>query len=72
MVEKLHFTAVCVPPGRTYYSRILNVMRNMSKSGQVTVSGELAQDVAWWNKFAICYNGLSLIPFPFWDNTNTF
>ena len=67
LIGKLSFAAACIPPGRIYYSRMLNYLRLMPKKGKHRTTKSLRLDVKWWLECAERFNGVSLIPQVGWD-----
>ena len=65
----LNFAAGCIKPGRIYFSRILNFLREMKP--QEWVNSELFQDIKWWQNCAAKFNGISLIMNPKWENPDS-
>ena len=60
LVGKLQFVATCVRPGRVFICRLLNAMRDTSKTGTHLVPFQMKQDVCWWLVFLPHYNVVSI------------
>ena len=60
LVGLLNFAARCVRPGRLYFSRILNFLREFSSSAQ-SIPDSVQRDIRWWSVCAQHFNGTSLI-----------
>lgn len=68
LIGKLQFVAKCVPPGRIFISRLLNLLRGYTKpSHYVTLNAEFRKDIHWWETFIEKYNGVSVIPDMLWS-----
>ena len=70
LVGFLGFVAKCVRPARVFLARMLDELRSMPGHGQVHLSSDFKQDVYWWVHFMPLYNGVSMIPRPFWSEVN--
>jgi len=68
LVGKLNFVAKCVRPGRLFISRMLEFLRGYKDESSRVVSDEFLQDVKWWSKFVVQYNGVSMMPMSDWSN----
>ena len=63
LLDKLHFIATCVRPGRNFVSRLFNCLRhgfhsNIAGSGHTIfrkIPHEIQNDLEWWYKFLPCY-----------------
>jgi hypothetical protein len=65
LIGKLLFVAKCVPPGRIFVGRLLDVLRGLNgRNPTFTVNIEIRKDVRWWAAFMETYNGVSIIPEP--------
>ena len=71
LVGKLNFAATTVRSGRLFYSRILNFLRTLPKHGIHTIPGYVKKDIAWWHKFLLQYDGVSLIHEPEWRSIDS-
>ena len=69
LVRLLNFAAGCIKPGRIYFSRILNFLREMGTRSVVTQ--EVIQDIDWWKECAQEHNGISLIMNPKWEQPDS-
>jgi hypothetical protein len=67
LVGKLNFVAKCVRPGRIFISRLLEFLRSFKDDGTRVLSEEFIKDVAWWSKFLVEYNGISMMPLEDWS-----
>ena len=68
LIGKLQFVAKCVPPGRIFISRLLEMLRGYKKqSHYVTLNTEFRKDIHWWETFIDRYNGVSVIPDMLWS-----
>ena len=63
LLGNVSFVAACVPPGRVYFARLLNALRNIdSQSHQTPVTEDMLSDIHWWLIFLDNFNGVSVIP----------
>lgn len=73
-VEKLagvlSFVSKCVRPSRVFLARVFNFMAEMPDDESVSVSEEFRKDILWWYRFMEEYNGVSLIPRPYYADVN--
>ena len=65
LVRLLNFAAHCVKPGRIYFSRVLNFLRNIGK--HALVDEGTINDIHWWKVLANDFNGMSLIINDKWE-----
>ena len=56
----LNFAAGCIKPGRVYFSRILNFLRDM-KGDRGWIPEGVRKDISWWVQFTNQFNGVSLM-----------
>ena len=65
----LNFAAGCIRPGRIYFSRILNFLRecNAVKGKWYLIDEEVRKDIKWWQLCAHNFNGVSLIMNENWE-----
>ena len=61
LIGKLQFLAKCIRAGRVFLSRLINWIRGMRQHGTYPIPPEARKDIAWWNRCAQQYNGISLI-----------
>jgi len=62
LVGKLQFAAKCVPAGRLFISRMLEVLRGLRQQNHRTrLSVDFKRDVRWWNCFMCRFNGVSMM-----------
>jgi len=62
LVGKLQFAAKCVPAGRLFISRMLEVLRGLKQQGhRVRLSVDFKRDVRWWSCFMSRFNGVSMM-----------
>ena len=71
LVGVLGFVAKCVRPSRIFMSRMLNELRRLPLTGQHVLSQDFKWDVYWWSCFMPQYNGISMIPRPYWSEVNS-
>ena len=69
LVGLLNFAAGCIKPGRIYFSRILNFLREMKEVTVVTE--EVLRDIDWWKFYAQYFNGISLIMNSKWETPDS-
>ena len=56
----------CIHPGHIFMQHLLNVLRSNYHFTSFEVPKELCRDLSWWSTFLKHYNGVSLLPQPFW------
>ncbi|RLC08583.1 MAG: hypothetical protein DRI57_23700, partial [Deltaproteobacteria bacterium] len=62
LVGKLQFAARCVPAGRLFISRILELLRGLREaSHRKRVGSEFKKDIDWWWTFLDTFNGISVM-----------
>ena len=71
LLGKLHFVCKCVRQGRVFVSRLLNLLRETSECGVVSVGEEARADIRWFEIFLPEYNGVTLIPEARWSEPDT-
>lgn len=64
LVGKLQFAARCIPAGRLFTRRIINLLRNCPYT--ITSDYDFFQDVLWWQEFLPKWNGTSSFLSPSW------
>lgn len=63
LLGKLSFVAACVPPGRVYFARLLNALRNLdSRKQSIPITEDILSDIRWWKFFLNRFNGVAVIP----------
>lgn len=71
LVGVLNFAQACLYEGRLFFSRILNFLKEITEKGRHKIPKSLQQDIAWWRKFMIEYNGVSMIQAGNWDRPDS-
>jgi len=72
LVGKLQFTARCVPAGRLFISRMLDLLRGLKSQGhRRRVSGEFRKDLLWWSRFIDSFSGISMMLDQQWLSPDT-
>jgi hypothetical protein len=67
LIGKLSFMSSCIPPGRLFFSRILNFLKEFKgKQGPRKIPLDTYKDIHWWISFKEVYNGVSIIPESKW------
>jgi len=62
LVGKLQFVTKCVPAGRLFVARILDLLRGLKQAGhRRRVSSEFRKDLDWWLYFLSRFAGVSLM-----------
>jgi len=62
LIGKLQFAAKCVPAGRLFISRMIDVLSGLKKqTHRFRITSEFRKDVQWWNRFLLDFNGVSLM-----------
>jgi len=62
LIGKLQFAAKCVPAGRLFISRLLEVLRGLKQQHhRVRLSIDFKRDIQWWNSFMARFNGVSMM-----------
>ena len=61
LIGKLQFAARCVRAGRIFLARLINWLRNTTRTGTYHIPEQAKQDITWWKNFMKEYNGVSLI-----------
>ncbi|KAI8515333.1 cytoplasmic pattern recognition receptor signaling pathway in response to virus [Branchiostoma belcheri] len=63
LLGKLIFLTACVPQGRVFLSRIINILKHLKRaSHRIRLNNAFRQDVLWWQRFLPAFNGSALIP----------
>jgi hypothetical protein len=71
LIGTLSFAAKVVPAGRTFIRRLLiTLTAALSRASTTTVNltREFRCDIAWWQKFIATWNGVAILPDPFWSS----
>ena len=71
LLGKLHFVCKYVRQGSVFVSRLLNLLRETSECGVVSVGEEARADIRWFERFLPEYNGVTLIPEARWSEPDT-
>ncbi|KAK3745385.1 hypothetical protein QZH41_001423 [Actinostola sp. cb2023] len=62
LIGKLSFVATCIPPGRIFMSRLLQMLRLLYRQHHhAHLTQNFRKDIQWWQTFLRSYNGISLI-----------
>jgi len=62
LVGKLQFAARCVPAGRLFISRILDLLKGLREAGhRKRIGSEFKKDLNWWWTFLDTFTGVSLM-----------
>lgn len=56
----VHFSS-CVPAARTFVNHILETLRNAHDHNTIEVDGHMIQDLKWFHRFLIKFNGKCMI-----------
>ncbi len=60
LAGKLNFASRVVRGGRTFLRRILNCIQRLRRpSHKAKISGALKDDIAWWQQYMHCFNGVA-------------
>lgn len=70
LIGKLAFLAKCVRQGRLFISRMLSQLSTVPRLGIVPVPQEIKKDVRWWSLFLPTFNGVTIIPQPYWSQVD--
>lgn len=62
LIGTLVFAAKVVPTGRTFISRMLDVLKTRDSKNVCYLTPEFRLDVEWWRTFLSKWNGVSIIP----------
>lgn len=69
LVGKLVHASRAIPYSRTFYQRLLNLLRNYKNSscnnsarGTIIIDEEARLDISWWYRFISEWNGIGFIP----------
>jgi len=72
LVGKLQFAARCVPAGRLFLSRILELLRGLRQpEHRRRINAEFRKDLEWWWCFLDVFPGVSLMLEQEWINPDT-
>ncbi len=74
LIGVLSFAAGVVRPGRIFFSRALNFLREMTNLQQdegMDIPESVQKDIEWWVKFAPTFNGVSIIPPLEWERPDS-
>ncbi|KAK3732238.1 hypothetical protein QZH41_001624 [Actinostola sp. cb2023] len=62
LIGKLSFVATCIPPGRIFMSRLLQMLRLLYRQHHhAHLTQNFRKNIQWWQTFLRSYNGISLI-----------
>ncbi|XP_021354869.1 uncharacterized protein LOC110451275 [Mizuhopecten yessoensis] len=68
LLGKLMFVASCVRQSRIFISRLLNWLRDSTRSKtDQRVPLEVKKDLLWWKEFLLVYNGVSMMSLEEWS-----
>ena len=62
VVGKLGFVAQCVSAGAVFMRRMWNALRYSRNKKWVKLDQGVRADLHWWKKFAVKFNGISVLP----------
>jgi hypothetical protein len=72
LIGKLQFAAKCVPSGRLFISRLLDVLGSLhQQSHRVRLSREFKRDIQWWCCFIGDFNGVSMMLEEEWSSPDS-
>ena len=73
LAGKLNFLCITVRAGRVFMARILDFLREFRGSDRtLQVSAWLKQDVRWWKKFMVTFDGITMFPESRWSRPDAF
>lgn len=73
LIGKLSFAAKCVPAGRIFFRRLIDLSTRVSKLGHhLDITVDAREDLAWWIRFLPLWNGHAKFIDPVWSSTDSF
>ena len=71
LIGTLNFACKVIDPGRAFLQRIINLTRRVSKPhNHIRLTNGFREDVKMWQIFLKDWNGTSLFPDSFWENSS--
>jgi hypothetical protein len=73
LIGLLAFAAKVVPAGRTFLRRLLATLHSAFSTSRrsVTLTPSFHADINWWRRFVGEWNGVAILPDPFWSAPGT-
>ena len=65
LVGVLHFASSCIHQDKSFFSRILNFLREMPEIGKHKIPSDVKKDINCWRLVVPKFNGISYIPVNF-------
>ena len=66
LLGKLSYVCACIRPGRIFMQRLLSVLRPNYNKHSFQITSDFRSDLKWWSFFLTKFNGVSLLPEPYW------
>lgn len=68
LIGKLSFVTKCVRQSRLFLTRLLDLLRTVSRNHHhLNLNREFHRDLEWWQRFLRVYNGVSVIGYYLWS-----
>jgi len=72
LIGTLQFASKCVPSGRLFVSRILDLLRGLKLPlHRKRITGEFRKDISWWANFMTTFNGVAIMLDQQWTNVDS-
>ena len=72
LIGKLSFAAKCIPAGRIFFRRLIDLSMKVPKlHHHLDLNHEARADIAWWCKFLPLWNGQTRFISPVWTHANS-